>query len=116
SSRLAANIAGMIKYGVPSPEAVWAMAAGVASRRASVAVADEYLRMNLDRTVGQFRRWLGRLDPESVAERLGLVGAELGATAKAILRSQPNDYLASLDTDGELLPLRAACRPVRSAI
>lgn len=116
TSRLAANVAGMIKYGVPSPEAVWAMTAGVASRRAAVAVADEYLRMNLDRTVGQFRRWLGRLDPESVAERLGLVGAELESTAKAILRSQPNEYLAALDADGELLPLRATCRPTRSAV
>ena len=115
-SRLAANIAGMIKYGVPSPEAVWAMTAGVASRRAAIAIADDYLRMGLDRSAGQFRRWLGRLDPESVADRLGFVGAELESTAKAILRSQPNDYLAALDTDGLLLPLTATCRPSRFAV
>lgn len=116
TSRLAANIAGMIKYGVPSPEAVWAMTAGVASRRAAMAVADDYLRTGLGRTVGEFRRWLGRLDPDAMAERLGFVGAELESAARAILRSQPNDYLAALDGSGELLPMSAIVRPGRSAI
>jgi helicase len=116
TSTLASNIAGMIKYGLPLPEGVWAMSAGVASRRAAVAVADEFLRTNPERSVGEFRRWLGRFDPESIADRLGLVGAELESTAKAILRSQPNKYLVNLDGDGVLLPLRAACRPGRSAI
>jgi len=115
-SRLAANIAGMIKYGLPSPEAVWAMTAGVASRRAAMAVADEYLRVATERSVSQFRRWLGRLDPDAMAERLGLSGAELESTAKAILRSQPNEYLQALDSDGEMFPMRAAVRPTRSAV
>lgn len=115
-SRVAANLAGMVKHGVPSPEAAWAMSAGVASRRAAMAVADDYHRTASAGPVAAFRRWLGRLDPELVAERLGLTGAELESTARAILKSQPNDYLAKLDSDGELLPLRASCRPVRSAI
>ena len=114
-SRLAANFAGMVKYGVPSPEAAWAMSAGIASRRAAMAVADDYLRTVGSGPVAAFRRWLGRLDPEGVAERLGLTGAELESTARAILKSQPNDFLAKLDSDGDLLPLRASCRLLRSA-
>lgn len=115
-SRVAANLAGMVKYGVPSPEAAWAMSAGVASRHAAMTVADDYHRTASSGPVAAFRRWLGRLDPDLVAERLGLTGAELESTARAILKSQPNDYLAKLDSDGELLPLQASCRPVRSAI
>ncbi len=114
--RIPANLAGMIKYGVPSPEAAWAMSAGVASRSAAKAVADEYYRTAGIGTVTEFRRWLGRLDPDLVAERLGLAGAELESTAKAILKSQPNDYLTALDTTGDLLPLQATCRSVRSAV
>ncbi len=115
-SRLAANLAGMVKYGVPSPEAAWAMSAGVASRRAAMAVADDYYQTVGPGPVAAFRRWLGRLDPDLVAERLGFTGVELESTAKAILKLQPNDYLANLDSHGELLPLQASCRPVRSAI
>ena len=51
-SRVAANLAGMVKYGVPSPEAAWAMSAGVASRHAAMAVANYYHRTA--------ERWLGR--------------------------------------------------------
>jgi superfamily II DNA/RNA helicase len=116
TSPLASNLAGMIKYGVPSPEAVWAMTAGVASRRAAIAVADAYLRGDPDRRPSDFRRWLARLDPDSVAEQLGFSGGELEATARAILRSQPNEFLARLDTDAGLYPLRASIRPVRTAI
>ena len=110
------NLAGMIKYGVPSPEAVWAMTAGVASRRGAIAVADAYLRDQSDRSASGFRRWLARMDPDSVAEQLGFSGGELEATARAILRSQPNEFLARLDTEGGLYPLTASVRPVRSAV
>jgi hypothetical protein len=116
SSPIVSNLAGMIKYGVPSPEAVWAMTAGVASRRGAIAVADAYLRDQADRSASGFRRWLARMDPDSVAEQLDFSGGELEATARAILRSQPNEFLARLDTDGELYPLTASVRPVRSAV
>lgn len=116
ASTLAANLPGMIKYGVPSPEAAWAMSAGIASRGAAMAVAGEYLRSGEDRSAPSFRRWLGRLDPEALAERLGFRGAELESTARAVLRSHPNDLLSALDEDGALLPMTATCRPTRAAI
>ncbi len=115
-SRIASSLAGMIKYGVPSPEAAWAMSAGVASRRAAVTLANEHHRTADARTVADFRMWLGRLDPDLLAERLGLKGAELESTARAVLKSQPNEYLTKLDSSGGLLPLKTSCRPVRSAI
>lgn len=115
-SPLASNIAGLVKYGVPSPEAAWAMTAGVASRRPAMSVALEYLREGGESDPRVFRRWLGRLDPESLAERLGLASAELESTARAVLRSQPNELLARLDRGESLLPLQVSCRPLRAMI
>jgi superfamily II DNA/RNA helicase len=113
---VASNIAGMAKYGVATPEAVWAMTAGVASRRAAIVVAQEYARTIRTRSAASFRRWLGRLNPDYVAERFGLTAAELESTARAILRSQPNDYLQRLDAGEPLLPLRVTCRLQRRAL
>ena len=115
-SSLAANIAGMVKFGVPSPEAVWALSAGVASRSAALVVADAYMRQGGERDAGQFRRWLGRLAPDSLAERLSLTGSELEATARAVLRSQPNEYLRRLDQGNDLLPLTSECHVLRFAL
>ena len=114
-SPLVRNIAGMLKFGLPSPEAVWAMSAGVASRTASLAVADAYLSQHRERSAADFRRWLGRLDIESLAERLDLSDAELDMTARAVLRAQPNEHLAKLDDGAPLLPLAARCKPLKSA-
>ncbi len=115
-SRLAANLAGMVKYGVPSPEAAWAMSAGVVSRNAAMAVADDYYQTAGPGSVAAFRRWLGQLDPDMAAERLGFTGTDLESTARTILKLQPNDYLTKLDCGGELLPLQASCYLLRCAI
>lgn len=114
-SPLVRNVAGMLKFGLPSPEAVWAMSAGVVSRSASLAIARVYLSQHRDRSAADFRRWLGRLDVESLAERFNLSGAELDMTARAVLRAQPNEHLAKLDDGAPLLPLATRCKPLKSA-
>ena len=73
------------------------MSAGVASRTASLSVADAYLRLQRDRSPADFRRWLGQMDVESLADELNLSEADLDMTARAILRAQPNEHLAKLD-------------------
>ena len=66
---LSGNIAGMVKYGVPTPEAAWAMTSGVASRRASIVVARTYLQAR--RTVRQgFSPMARTARYEHVARRL----------------------------------------------
>ena len=115
SSPLAKNVAGMLKFGLPSPEAVWAMSAGVVSRGASVAVADAFLSQRIERSPIQFRRWLSRLNPDSLSDRLKLTGSELESTARAILRAQPNEHLRRLDEGMSLLPFETRCTPMPSA-
>ncbi len=113
-SPAAVNIAGMIKYGVPTPEAVWAMTAGVGSRTAAISIASHYTKqMARASAAGDFRNWLTHLNPDSLNEDFGLTGVDLESTAKAVLRSQDNQYLAKLDTTGDILPLDTSCAPNR---
>ena len=115
TSPLTRNIAGMVKFGMPSPEAVWAMSAGIASRHTAQLIADCYLGQRREQTPTDFRKWLGQLDVNLLAERFGLVGAELHTTARAVLRAQPNDLFKKLDEGVPLLPLSARCIPLPSA-
>ena len=105
----------MVKYGVPTVESVWAMAAGLASRRAATTVASYYTRQRESTSPADFRDWLSRLNPDSLSEELGLTGAELESTARAVLRSQTNEYLDALDITGDVLPLETDCAPGRRA-
>jgi len=58
----------MIKLGLPTPEAVWAMVTGLNSRQAALRVATEYVRSNADRHFSSFGQWARELDPESISE------------------------------------------------
>ena len=115
-SPLAVNSAGMVKYGVPTVEAVWAMTAGLASRRAATTVATYYARQRQSTSPADFRRWLSQRNPDSLHEDLGLTGIELESTARAVLRSQTNKYLTELEVTGDVLPLETDCAPSGHAI
>lgn len=110
------NIAGMLKYGVPSEEAVWAMTAGVPSRGAALRIATAFRDEVEESTPRSFRRWLGTLEAEDLADRFGLTGIDLEVTTRAVLRSHTNDYLQRLDRGDPLVPLECVCRPRRAAI
>lgn len=115
-SRLADNSAGMVKYGVPTVESAWAMTAGLVSRRAAITVASVYCRSSDSTSPADFRRWLSRLNPDSLGEQLGLTGIELESTARAVLRSQRNDYLAELDSRDDILPVVVEVVPDQHAM
>ena len=94
------HLAGMVRYGVPGPEACWAMRLGVATRRAAVAMAADY---GGDCNFGAFVEWLGRLGPEAAAKRYGPDSNAAGAAAAAASRTRPNPLLRECRTMDEVL-------------
>ena len=81
------HLAGMVKYGVPAPEACWAMRLGVATKAAAVKMAADY---GGDTDFRAFAEWLGRLGHEEAAERYGAdSGAAAAAAAASRIRANP---------------------------
>jgi replicative superfamily II helicase len=103
ASSLVRSLPSLVKYGVPSPEAAWAMSAGVASRSVAVKVAGEFSRTGVGGNPSLFRTWFGSLDIERLAEQLGVSDVELETTAAAVMRSRKSAYVEVLNR-GELLP------------
>jgi hypothetical protein len=91
------------------------MTAGVSPRRVAIDLAARYLAEEPLRSAVNFRRWLGHLDPELLSEDYGLTGAALEATARAVFKSTPNEYLVPLDQGSDFLPVEVGVRPLRSA-
>ena len=94
------HLAGMVRYGVPSPEACWAMRLGVSTRRAAVAMAADY---GGDSNFGAFAAWLGRLGPEAAAERYGPDSNAAGAAAAAASGTRANPLLRECKSMDEVL-------------
>ena len=98
------HLAGMVRYGVPSPEASWAMRLGVATKRAAVAMAADY---GGEADFGAFAGWLGRLGREEAAERYGADSNAAGA-AEAASRIKANPLLREGRSLDEVLGAGAA--------
>ena len=78
---------GMVRHGVPRPEAVWAMRLGVATKEAAVGMAADCGGCD---TFEEFAGWLGRLGPEDAAERYGPdANAADAAVAASRVRTNP---------------------------
>lgn len=79
-------VSDMVRYGVPIPEAGWAMRLGVTTRQAAVRVAADYTG---ERTVRAFAPWLAEIDGRTLARYDGdLAGATLMAS-----RIRPNPLI-----------------------
>jgi hypothetical protein len=112
-SRLALGLPGMMKYGVPLPEAAWAYAAGIASRQAAIALAEGYAgQADVSTPIG-FRRWLAELDPLTLAEEYELAGEILDLTTTAVVRSRRNTLLPVYEA-GDFWPHRTRVRVHRA--
>ena len=78
---------GMVRHGVPRPEAVWAMRLGVATKEAAVGMAADCGGCD---TFEEFAGWLSRLGPEDAAERYGPdANAADAAVAASRVRANP---------------------------
>jgi superfamily II DNA/RNA helicase len=97
-SAVASNLSTMVRYGVPTIEAAWAMAAGVPARSAAIALGAEYTRQDRPTSASAFRQWLASLPLDDIADWLGVDGSTLDATSRAIIRATPNPLLEVLTT------------------
>lgn len=80
-------LAGMVRYGVPRPEAAWAMRLGVATKEAAVRMAADCGGCG---TFEEFAGWLGRLGHEDAIERYGQdSNAASAAVAASRMRANP---------------------------
>jgi len=104
-----------IRYGVPNRVAAWAMTLGIPSRRVAAQLAAAFLATNRPVTAASLRRWLGQLDPDAMADELGVSGAALEQTARIAMRAQRNDVLRTYYAGNPLLPVDVTVTTLPSA-
>lgn len=102
----------MVKFGVPAPEAAWAMAAGVPLRHVAIAIAGRFLAEERAGAFQDFLGWLASLDIETLRTDFGLSGAILEDVSRAVQRSSRNALLTSGRDIASLLPMTAEVRGV----
>lgn len=84
----------MVKFGVPFPEAAWAMAAGIPLRRVAIEIASQYVEKTTSPKYRDFLEWLGSLDSELLQQVYGLTSPVLEDVTRALRRSVLNPLLA----------------------
>jgi superfamily II DNA/RNA helicase len=102
----------MVKLGVPSPEAAWAMAAGIPFRRLAIELASRYLSQRPSSGYHDFLEWLGSLDTEALQEEYDVPSPILEDVARALARSGANPYLAPFSGLDKHLPLEVEVKGV----
>lgn len=95
----------MVKFGVPFPEATWAMAAGIPFRRIAIEIASRYVQENLSSSYADFLGWLGSLNAEQLHYEFGLTSPILEDVARALARSGTNPLLRQSITLQQQLPI-----------
>jgi hypothetical protein len=103
----------MLKYGVPTPEATWAHAAGVSSRNLATLLGERFAAEGGDRTAAGFAAWLSTQQIETLADEYGVAGTALREVATAVVRSRPNRLVDDLEA-GTLLPRDVPVRLLRN--
>ena len=94
----------MVKFGVPTPEASWALSLGIPFRKAGIEVAAKYLIETESPSREDFTQWLGRLNSEELRYEFGLEGPTLEDASRALSRSGLNTLLREHATSEEILP------------
>lgn len=99
----------MLKWGVPTIEATWAHSFGIGSRQIAIALGERYAGASAERSPANFRDWVRQQEIEVLADELGITGASLQETTRALVRSRRSTALVRLEA-GELLPLRLSIK------
>ena len=102
----------MVMYGVPVPEAAWAMAAGVPIRRVGIALASQFIAQAETSSGTSFLDWLGRVDYETLRLEYGLSGPILEDVARALRRAGRNPLLTTDKEVADILPITIEVRGV----
>lgn len=86
----------MIKFGVPTPEAAWAMTAGVPVRELAIRIGSRYRRG--ETPYRNFLVWLNTIEVEQLLQEYGLESPLLEDVSRALIRATANPLLQQ-DTD-----------------
>ena len=101
----------MVKFGVPSPEAAWAMSAGVPVRSLAVEMA---LRFSDEKSngadYGAFRDWIAKLDSEVLRAEYDVESPVLEEVTRAINGTSRNQLLRDFRGIDAILPLEVPIR------
>jgi hypothetical protein len=96
----------LVRYGVPSVTAAWAMSLGVPARGVAQQLGSRYEGTTTSPTSGGLRRWLSGLELEEL-EDLGMSADSVAAAAKVVLRAHGNSALRAHYEGRPLYPLSA---------
>ena len=100
-------VSDMVRYGVPSPEASWAMRLGVPTRQAAVRVAADYTG---ERTARAFALWLAETGDRGLAR----YGGGLAGAALLSSRISPNPLIRGEYSLDRVLGMGASVRCVEN--
>lgn len=103
----------MLKYGVPFPEASWAMSTGIPYRDVAISIGGRYLKEVPETSFEGFQLWISRIDSEELREVYGLQSPVLEDVSRALARSSQNPLLALHADLTDLFPLDFEVRGVR---
>jgi hypothetical protein len=94
----------MVKYGVPTPEAAWAMMVGIPFRDLAIRIADGYLRTKEETGFKDFREWLSSLDAERLQHEFGIDSPVLEDIVEALSVVALNPLLEKHSSAKDILP------------
>lgn len=107
-------IPSMLRFGVPSPEAAWAMSMGIPVRQVAIDLGNAFVRENEARNYSSFVEWISLLDSDTLLERFGITGVVLEELTRAISRSGRNQLLKDFAGVETVMPLRAELTGTKS--
>ena len=94
----------MVKFGVPSPIASWAITAGITLRKNAIDIAIKYLEYTNNPNYQEFNEWFRNLENEDFLYEFGFEGILLEDANRAITQSSANSLLKKYASIEQALP------------
>lgn len=98
-SDLAKFFPSMIKYGVPSPSASWAVSAGIPFRDVGIRMGQAYASKTSKHSYDDFLQYIGNLHSEELHYEYNITSPFLEEVTKALSKSSTNPYLRNYKKD-----------------
>ena len=101
----------MIKYGVPTPKASWAISSGIPFRDVAMRIADSHARKTESSNYSDFAGYLSKLTEDDLNSEFKLKSPFLEEVAKTLSKSSTNVYLRPFEVN--IFPLRSWVNGIR---
>jgi replicative superfamily II helicase len=101
----------MIKYGVPTPSASWAISCGIPFREVAIRIADNHIRKKDTGQHTSFVEYLGQLSAENLDSEFNLRSPFLEEVARSLSKFVPNQYLRPYEVN--LYPVKTWVAGIR---